>query len=74
MKELLSLKEIAVKGENGEYMAIGSNGRTYAASYSAEYKCMFFCIPYEVKILGYVPSSIAEQAAEAAELIREING
>lgn len=74
MKKLLTLKEIGERGRNGEYRAICDNGKTYEASYSAEYKAMFFCIPYNVKVLGYVESSIAEHAAEAAELIREING
>lgn len=74
MGKLLSIKEIAKQGRDGDYIAVGNNGRRYSAKYSAEHECMFFCIPSYVKIVGYVTAEVAENAAEAAELLREING
>lgn len=74
MGKLLTIKEISRQGQDGEYIAVGNNGRRYSAYYSAEHECMFFCIPSYVKILGYVTAEVAENVSEAAELLREING
>ena len=40
--------------ESGKYIAIGDNGKHYDASYNAELKTMFFCIPSYVNVLGYI--------------------
>ena len=39
----------------GDYFAICDNGRAYYAQYSTAYERMFFCIPKDVEILGYIP-------------------
>lgn len=49
-----SFEEIKATKRDGEYYAIGSNGRQYEASYRAAYENMFFCIPASVEILGYI--------------------
>ena len=49
-----TFEEIARENKNGEFYAIGNNGKQYTASYSAEYGCMFFCIPSSVEIVGYI--------------------
>lgn len=54
---LIAFEEIAKKHTAGEYLAIGNDGRSYNASYVPDYEpsgVMFFCIPADVKILGYV--------------------
>lgn len=56
-EDLISFEEIAKKHTAGEYLAIGNDGRSYNASYVPDYEpsgVMFFCIPADVKILGYV--------------------
>lgn len=56
-EDLISFEEIAKKHTAGEYLAIGNDGRSYNASYVPDYEpsgVMFFCIPTDVKILGYV--------------------
>nr|DAI93886.1 MAG TPA: hypothetical protein [Bacteriophage sp.] len=55
-EDLISFEEIAKKHTAGEYLAIGNDGRSYNASYVPDYEpsgVMFFCIPADVKILGY---------------------
>jgi len=44
--------------EPGLYFAIGANGRAYRATYTDRYfnGVFFFCIPYDVEIIGYVPA------------------
>lgn len=54
------LKESEIIGDNmqGDYFAIGDNGRAYHASYVNKYipgGVFYFCIPAGTKILGYVP-------------------
>ena len=49
-----SFEEIATTKKDGEYYAIGNNGKQYIASYSAVFECMFFCIPSSVEIIGYI--------------------
>ena len=54
---LISFEEIAKKRKAGEYLAIGSDGKEYPASYDPRYLTngvMFFCIPSDVEILGYI--------------------
>jgi len=55
------LKESEINGDEmqGNYFAIGDNGKAYQASYVNKYLpggTFFFCIPASVKILGYVPA------------------
>ena len=55
--DLISFDEIAKKHIAGEYLAIGNNGKSYHASYVPKYEpsgVMFFCIPSDVEILGYL--------------------
>lgn len=54
---LMTFEEIAKKHTAGEYLAIGNDGRSYHASYVPKYRpsgVMFFCIPSNVEILGYL--------------------
>ena len=56
-EDLISFDEIANKHIAGEYLAIGNNGKSYHASYVPKYEpsgVMFFCIPSDVEILGYL--------------------
>ena len=56
-KDLISFDEIAKKHIAGEYLAIGNDGKSYHASYVPKYEpsgVMFFCIPSDVEILGYL--------------------
>lgn len=53
---MLSFEEIRATAQDGaRFWAIGENGRKYSATYSAEHfgGTMFFCIPAEVKVIGY---------------------
>ena len=55
------LKESEINGDEmqGNYFAIGDNGKAYRASYVNKYLpggVFYFCIPADVKILGYVPA------------------
>ena len=55
--DLITFDEIAKKHIAGEYLAIGNNGKSYHASYVPKYEpsgVMFFCIPSDVEILGYL--------------------
>ena len=55
--DLISFDEIAKKHIAGEYLAIANNGKSYHASYVPKYEpsgVMFFCIPSDVEILGYL--------------------
>lgn len=55
--DLISFEEIAKKHIAGEYLAIGNDGKSYHASYVPKYApsgVMFFCIPADVEILGYL--------------------
>ena len=49
-----TLHEIKATNKDGSYYAIGSNGKRYEASYSAQFGVMFFAIPDSVQILGYI--------------------
>ena len=55
------LKESEINGDEmqGNYFAIGDNGKAYQASYVNKYLpggVFYICIPEDVKILGYVPA------------------
>ncbi len=56
-EDFISFEEIAKKHTAGEYLAIGNNGKSYRALYVPKYEpsgVMFFCIPSDVEILGYI--------------------
>lgn len=56
-ENLISFAEIAKEHKKGEYLAIGDDGKNYPASYVPNYKpsgVMFFAVPSNVKILGYL--------------------
>lgn len=58
LKGLLVPEKINGDEMQGEYFAIGNNGRAYHATYVNKYfpgGVFYFCIPANVKILGYVP-------------------
>ena len=49
-----SFDEIKRTNKDGEFYAIGDNGKQYTASYSAKFEAMFFAIPASVEIVGYI--------------------
>lgn len=57
-ENLWSFEEISKNGgEHDKWLAIGSNGKEYQATFTREYDkngTMFFCIHYSVEILGYL--------------------
>ena len=54
MEEILTYDQIRKKNKDGEFFAIGENGREYHAVYTTEHGgVMFFCIPADVEIIGY---------------------
>ena len=56
-EDLISFEEIAKRHIDGEYLAIGNDGKSYHASYVPKYEptgVMFFCIPSDIEILGYL--------------------
>lgn len=60
--DLISLEEIKKEHKAGEYLAIGSDGKEYEASYDPRFLTdgvMFFSIPSDVKILGYLKNKNA---------------
>ena len=79
ISKLLTWEEINRTAEDGaRYWAIGENGHKYSSVYTTKQGGnMFFCIPAEVKILGYVERSIKTFAARpqgnftGGELIRK---
>lgn len=58
IENLWSFEDIAKHGDdNSKWIAIGSNGKEYAATFTRKYNptgTMFFCIPDYVNILGYL--------------------
>lgn len=52
--KMKNLAEIIATNKDGDYYAIGNNGKQYTASYSAKFECMFFAIPASVEIIGYI--------------------
>lgn len=59
---MMTFEEIKANGKNGEFYAIGNDGRKYSASFCIEYAggVMFFAIPSTVEILGYIPRENVE--------------
>lgn len=59
LKRILKPEEIKGNEMQGEYFAIGDNGKAYHATYVNKYilgGVFYFCIPENVKILGYIPT------------------
>lgn len=59
--KLLTFEQIKATGTDGaRYWAISENWRKYSATYSTEHfgGTLFFCIPSDVKIIGYKERSI----------------
>ena len=52
--DLWSMKDIIAENQDGEFLAVCDDGKDYPCSYVAKYRAMFFTIPQEVKILGYL--------------------
>lgn len=52
--DLWSIKDVIKANEDGEFLAICNNGKEYEASYVSKYRAMFFTIPQDVEILGYL--------------------
>lgn len=52
--EFYDFEKIINIGIDGDFLAIGSDGKEYEAIYNAELKEMFFTIPYNVQVLGYL--------------------
>lgn len=56
---MLSFEEISKNKLIGEYIAIGSSGKKYNATFIDKYcdsGVMFFCIPEKENIIGYEPA------------------
>lgn len=56
-KTILSMEQISKKGVDGNFIAIGDDGKKYDAAYVNKYApggIMFFIIPRSVKIIGYI--------------------
>lgn len=49
-------EEIKTRKRNADYLAIGSDGKWYDATYSAAQNKIFFCIPDHVEVRGYFKS------------------
>lgn len=59
IKGMLQSEDIKGDEMQGEYFAIGSNGKAYHATFVNKYipgGVFFFVIPDYVRILGYVPA------------------
>lgn len=59
LKGMLRENEISGDEMQGNYFAIGDNGKAYNAVYVNKYfsgGVFYFCIPASVKILGYIPT------------------
>lgn len=59
LEGMLSESEINGDEMQGDYFAIGGNGKAHHATHVNKYLpggTFFFCIPASVKILGYVPA------------------
>ena len=49
-----TLKEIKRTNKSGNYWAVSTFGALYEASYNADFGVMFFAIPDNVQIVGYI--------------------
>lgn len=56
--DLWSFGDVSKYGDdNSQWLAIGSDGKEYTATFVRRYNpkgTMFFCIPYDVEIIGYL--------------------
>lgn len=52
--DLWSMKDIIAENQDGEFLAVCDDGKDYECAYVAKYRAMFFTIPQDVKILGYL--------------------
>lgn len=52
--DLYTIKDIIRENRSGEFLAIYDNGKEYKASYNAKYRTMFFTIPSDVGVIGYL--------------------
>ena len=53
-ENLWSIKDVIKANEDGDFLAVCDNGKEYEARYNAKFRAMFFAIPQDVKILGYL--------------------
>ena len=51
---MLSLRQIQAAGKDGKFYAVSSFNALYEAVYDASLRVMFFCIPEQVEIIGYI--------------------
>ena len=55
-EDMYSLPQIKTHiKQDGEFYAVGDNGKKYKASYDSRRKVMYFAIPSDVEIIGYIP-------------------
>ena len=52
--DLYTIKDIIRENKDGEFLAICDNGKEYEASYNAKYRAMFFAIPSDASVIGYL--------------------
>jgi len=65
-------EEVMKRKRNADYLAIGSDGKWYDATYSAAQKSIFFCIPKDVEVRGYFKSDKTRtEDAEKLERVTE---
>ena len=54
--DMYSLPQVRVNfKDDAEFYAIGDNGKQYKSSYDAKRKVMYFAIPEDVEVVGYIP-------------------
>lgn len=51
---LYTIKDIIKENKDGEFLAVCDDGKEYEASYNAKYRAMFFSIPSDVSVIGYL--------------------
>lgn len=52
--DLYTIKDIIQENKDGEFLAICDNGKEYEASYNAKNRAMFFAIPSDISVIGYL--------------------
>lgn len=56
--DLWTFEDVCKYGQdNSRWLCIGANGKDYDATFTRKYNpkgTMFFCIPYDVEIIGYL--------------------
>lgn len=74
LKGMLKGNEISGDEMQGDYFAIGDNGKAYHATYVNKYLSggvFYFTIPADVKVLGYVPVK-KEKTEDLEELFEKL--